>query len=554
MAGVDSPLQANGPQGVFRAPRNTSRKANNRRGSNVKWAKVIDERRCIGCHACTVACKSEHDIPIGVTRTYVRQVETGVFPSVRRTFQVTRCNQCENPPCVGACPTGAMYQRPDGIVDFNRSVCIGCKGCIAACPYDAIYIDPETHSAEKCNFCSHRIDSGLQPACVSACPTQAILFGDMNDPESAVSQLIATEKTQVRRPEKGTSPKLFYVEADETNLDPHAAAFRNGYMAAESPSRAETAGPHRPELGAAQDPQGRTSSGYPGRSAAAAIMSYKSEAETPWDWHISVYTWTKSIASGSLLLAAIGAIFGGLNHGASWNASVAALSAVFLALTGLVLVGDISHPERFYLVLLRPRWGSWLARGAYLITSFAVLLGLLLIVALLHLKGATTVFFWIGLFLAPAVGVYTAFILSQSKGRDMWQNPLVPVHFLTHSAVAGASALAILSLAFHASTSSADVVWLRWALGATLAVHIALVLSELVMPHATRHGVRAAWNMTRGRWSRWFWGGLGLSIVAIVVVAIPGLAAAAAVGFLALAGLLMFQHAYIQAGQSVPQS
>ncbi len=107
------------------------------------WAKVIDQTRCIGCHACTTACKSENEVPLSVTRTYVKYVDLGVFPNARRAFQVTRCNQCDDPPCVAACPTAAMHQRRDGIVDFDKSICIGCKACIAACPYDAIFTNPE---------------------------------------------------------------------------------------------------------------------------------------------------------------------------------------------------------------------------------------------------------------------------------------------------------------------------------------------------------------------------------------------------------------------------
>ncbi|MGH9062815.1 MAG: 4Fe-4S dicluster domain-containing protein, partial [Acidimicrobiales bacterium] len=123
-----------------------------------RWVKVVDQTRCIGCHACTTACKSENQVPVGVTRTYVKSVDVGIFPNARRAFQVTRCNQCEDAPCVAACPTAAMFRRPDGIVDFDKSVCIGCKACMAACPYDAIFINPEDHSAEKCNFCAHRLE------------------------------------------------------------------------------------------------------------------------------------------------------------------------------------------------------------------------------------------------------------------------------------------------------------------------------------------------------------------------------------------------------------
>ena len=126
----------------------------------MKWAKVIDHTRCIGCHACTTACKSENLVPLSVTRTYVKHVDVGVFPQARRAHQVTRCNQCAHAPCVTACPTTAMFKRADGIVDFDKSICIGCKACMAACPYDAIFINPEDHSAEKCNFCAHRIDVG----------------------------------------------------------------------------------------------------------------------------------------------------------------------------------------------------------------------------------------------------------------------------------------------------------------------------------------------------------------------------------------------------------
>src|ERR1044072_621765 len=187
------------------------------------WAKVIDHTRCIGCHACSPAGKSENEVPLGVHRSYGKYGEVGTFPQVKRHYQVTRCNQCDDAPCVEICPTGAMYRRRDGIVDFDKSICIGCKACMAACPYDAIFINPEDHSAEKCNFCAHRIDVGLEPACVTVCPTQAILVGDLEDPTSRVAQSAHREAVAVRRPEKGTQPKLFYVGAHQATLDPLAA-------------------------------------------------------------------------------------------------------------------------------------------------------------------------------------------------------------------------------------------------------------------------------------------------------------------------------------------
>ena len=189
----------------------------------VQWGKVIDQTVCIGCHACTTACKSENAVPLGVNRTYVKYVDIGQFPAARRAFQVTRCNQCDHPPCVTACPTSAMYRRPDGIVDFDKDICIGCKACIAACPYDAIFINPEDHSAEKCNFCAHRLEVGLEPACVVVCPTEAILIGNLRDPESRVAKFVNRDVVAVRRPEKETLPKLFYKGAHQATLDPLAA-------------------------------------------------------------------------------------------------------------------------------------------------------------------------------------------------------------------------------------------------------------------------------------------------------------------------------------------
>jgi ferredoxin len=143
---------------------------------------------------------SENEVPLGVTRTYVKSVEVGIFPQVRRAFQVTRCNQCADAPCTTACPTRAMYRRPDGIVDFDKSVCIGCKACIAACPYDAIFINPEDNSAEKCNLCAHRVEGradrqprpGHGPAAGEGHPAGPVLQGsppsDAGPPGSAAAR------------------------------------------------------------------------------------------------------------------------------------------------------------------------------------------------------------------------------------------------------------------------------------------------------------------------------------------------------------------------------
>src|SRR3954453_21396207 len=341
----------------------------------VQWAKVIDHTRCIGCHACTTACKSENVVPIGVTRTYVKHVDVGVFPQTRRAHQVTRCNQCAHARCVAACPTAAMFKRADGIVDFDKSICIGCKACMAACPYDAIFINPEDHSAEKCNFCAHRIDVGLEPACVVVCPTQAILIGDMNDQSSYVAQIVNREPVNVRRPEKETLPKLFYKGAHQTTLDPLAA--------------------RRPEAGLfmwseQQQSSQQVVSGNPtfSNTSAAALLSYDVPHSIPWDWRVSLYTWTKGIAAGAYMVALLMVLSGLLPANSFiWVWAAPVISGIALAATGGLLLWDLEHPERFYLIFARPQWKSWLVKGAFIIAAYSLVLLLHLVASAIGNSG-----------------------------------------------------------------------------------------------------------------------------------------------------------------------
>ena len=217
----------------------------------MRYGFVIDQTRCIGCHACTVACKEENRVPLGAFRTWVKYVEKGEFPNTRRHFAVLRCNHCDNAPCVTICPTVALYRRADGIVDFDRDRCIGCKSCMQACPYDALYIDPDTNTAAKCHFCAHRVERGLEPACVIVCPERAILTGDLDDPDSEVSRVIAREQVVVRKPEQGTRPKLFYVGADHATLAPTLQRRAGGDPVGAARARAAVAGRARRRLGAA---------------------------------------------------------------------------------------------------------------------------------------------------------------------------------------------------------------------------------------------------------------------------------------------------------------
>jgi Fe-S-cluster-containing dehydrogenase component/formate-dependent nitrite reductase membrane component NrfD len=534
----------------------------------VKWAKVIDQQRCIGCHACTTACKSENEVPLSVTRTYVKYVDVGVFPQARRAFQVTRCNQCDDAPCTAACPTSAMFRRPDGIVDFDKSICIGCKACIAACPYDAIFINPEDHSAEKCNFCAHRLDVGLEPACVVVCPTEAILVGDLADPESQVARIVHREPVAVRRPEKDTRPKLFYRGAHQATLDPLAARRPPGGLFSWSQQRqgGELVVSGYPDQ--AGDGDGAAAAGrpsypglpYAGNSAAAAVLAYDVSHSMPWDWRVSLYTLTKGIAAGVYLVALLLLALGRLSAASPvWLFAVPVLGGLFLAVTGGLLIWDLEHPGRFYLIFTRPQWRSWLVRGAFLIGGYALVLALHLLAAVAGRPELTRQLIWLGLPFSLLTAVYTAYLFAQAKARDLWQNPLLPPHLTVQAVLAGGAALTLATMGTTGRLAAEPrlLAPLFAILAAAGLLHLALVAGECTLTHGTAHARLATREMLRGRFRAWFWAGIAL-VAAGAAMAFAGAtdAGAAALGVpaavLALLGLAAFEHAYVQSGQSVP--
>jgi Fe-S-cluster-containing dehydrogenase component/formate-dependent nitrite reductase membrane component NrfD len=503
-------------------------------GTLARWAKVIDQTLCIGCHACTTACKSENQVPLSVTRTYVKYVDVGEFPAARRAFQVTRCNQCADAPCVTACPTGAMFKRADGIVDFDKSICIGCKACIAACPYDAIFINPEDHSAEKCNFCTHRLDMGLEPACVVVCPVEAILVGDLNDPRSKVAQIVAQDAVAVRKPEKQTQPNLFYKGAGHSTLDPLAARRPDGNLFMWS----QQTGKH--------DSQQVTSGAPAGwNNSAAALLSYDVPQHfAPWDWRVSLYTWTKAIASGAYLVAALLAYAGLLSFSSTlWLYATPAVAGAFLAFTGAILIFDLEHPERFYMIFTHGQQKSWLVRGAYIITAYALLLSTHFVAALLHRPAVTHWLAPLGIILATLCSIYTAYLFAQARARDLWQSPWLAPHLFVQTVAAGAAAL-VPAASFLDARVVPVLLWLTSL--ATLA-HLLMILAEMTLTHGTEHARLALHEMVRGRHSRSFRVGIVLSLIALAAPLLGPLAIVAA-----LAGLFFYEHAFVQAGQAVP--
>jgi Fe-S-cluster-containing dehydrogenase component len=227
-----------------------------------RWGMVIDTRKCIGCSACTVGCVMENKLSPGVVYRPVIDSEIGTYPNVARRFLPRPCMQCDNPPCVPVCPVGATWTRDDGVVEIDYDVCIGCRYCLTACPYEARTFDygldwtdpaargrvgalvlngarryeklssfeygerwPRTRSgflpglfetspkgnARKCHFCVHRVENGMLPMCVTTCIGRATFFGDLNDADSVVTAMAARPNSTRLKEELGTAPKVYYL-------------------------------------------------------------------------------------------------------------------------------------------------------------------------------------------------------------------------------------------------------------------------------------------------------------------------------------------------------
>lgn len=539
----------------------------------MNYGFIIDNRKCIGCHACTVACKAEHHVPLGVNRTWVKYLEKGLYPHTRRTFTVHRCNHCADAPCVEICPVTALYTRPDGIVDFNNDRCIGCKACTQACPYDALCIDPDSHTAAKCNYCTHRVEVGLEPACVVVCPVHAIISGDLDDPNTEITQLLARESVQVRKPEKNARPKLFYLEGDEAALTPTLAPQGSDYVWS---SQSGAVGHGRKRFnGQAEQHTGdggllhtlleKPEALFPSRQPAQSrhrpllLESAKRVYDVPsegvmWGWEVPTYIWTKAIAAGTILVLFLASGLG-LNHptpATHWTGVLVGL--LFLGLTGALLVLDLDRPDRFLSVLLRPQWRSWLVRGAYILTGYGGLLGLWLLGGLLGLSSLQSFLHWPLVGLALFTAIYTAFLFAQAKGRDFWQSPAPVLHMLVHAFIAGSAVLLLLS--FFLPFLGPERLLLARVLFGSLILSAGVLAFELTTPHATADAHQAKHLITRGMFAPLFWGGVvGMGLILPLALILSGsLFLIALATLLSLAGLFLSEHLWVRAPQLIPLS
>ncbi|ABB22918.1 4Fe-4S dicluster domain-containing protein [Pelodictyon luteolum] len=523
----------------------------------MNYGFVIDARKCIGCHACSVACKSENQVPLGVNRTWVKYVEKGTFPDTRRYFTVLRCNHCEEPPCVDICPVEALHKRPDGIVDFDSRRCIGCKACAQACPYNSVYIDPETQTTAKCSYCSHRVEIGLKPACTVICPQQAIISGDLDDPQSEISKLVANERTVVRKPEKGTGPNVFYINGDGASLDPFQAPEEDAYMwSAQSRGVGHFAkhavhgeGHGVPDRSAVGSHGAKPKAGAPRR-----VYDAPSKGSV-WGWEVPAYVWSKAVSAGAFLLLFAFALMpdAALSPAMQWG--LWAISLVFLALTGAFLVKDLDRPDRFTSVMLRPQFGSWLVRGGLTITGYGAFLALWGAGTWLALPMLASAGLWGGAAMALLTAVYTAFLFGSAKGRDFWQSPMLSLHMLLNSVIAGGAAMALLSLFTGIDEGAAGQ--LRMVLTGAFVLHLLVMATELYGRHPSVGAERAAEAIRSGSLKNDFWFGSVLlgNLLPLLAVLVPtGSLTLAVASIFALAGVFYTEKVWVKAPQTISLS
>jgi formate-dependent nitrite reductase membrane component NrfD/ferredoxin len=437
----------------------------------------------------------------------------------------------------------ALEKRPDGIVDIDPAQCIGCKACMHGCPYDALYINEETGTAEKCHFCAHRTELGLAPACAVVCPTEAIIPGDFDDPESRVSQMREAHSLLGRKIEAGTGPNVLYKEVGEAGIDPALTNLSEGFIWSDNPT------------GDRMDAQMFEAM----EERADARTVYDVPRKQIWGGKITGYLFAKSIAAGAFLAGWVSQAIAGESESV---AIFAGIGLIFLLITGALLVADLKRPSRFWKILIQPNWSSWLARGTYIIVVYSALLAVWILLPFVSAE-IPTLFYqslgWGTCVMAALTACYTGWLFAQAKGRVLWMKRGYWAHLIIQAFVAGAALLTVL-LGFGGA-EGAQLKALTDVLMFALAAHYIFLLVEHRMspPGREKEFRRVVRLITHGPFrSRHLTSVIGGIVVPIVLIgfseafSLPYSHAIA--GVLALGGLWIEKDTFVRAGQALPIS
>jgi formate-dependent nitrite reductase membrane component NrfD len=374
----------------------------------------------------------------------------------------------------------------------------------------------------------------------------------VDDPTSEIARLIGREQVQVRKPEQGTGPNVYYLGADSASLTPTAITKGQSYLWAQPKT---DGGPREPA--ALSD---RTPSGGVDVPAAMGQVTYDVDHPAPWGWMVALYLWTKGIAAGALLVPCL--LVGlGLTEDLPLLGIWATLVALaFNAVTAGLLVADLKRPERFYYILTRGNWDSWLVRGAYILMAHAAASALWLILAWLGQGALLRLVAWPGALVALAAAGYTAFLFGQAEGRDLWQSPLFLWHLLAQAALTGGGVLLLSAVAVGAGPRLTGL--LSGLLTGALILNTLLLVGELLSSPTNREVAAAEALISRGRFAPAFWGGVvGAGTVVPVFLLLATRArtggaplAAAGAAVLTLGALVIHEGVFVKAGQAVPLS
>jgi formate-dependent nitrite reductase membrane component NrfD len=382
----------------------------------------------------------------------------------------------------------------------------------------------------------------LEPACVIVCPTQAILAGDLDNPGSKVSRTIANKKVSVRKPQKGTQPKLFYVGIEGDLLEPSRISRKDTYFAADRRDEA---------LDSGKD-DGINLAGSLAREV------YDVAHRERWGWKIAAYLWTKAISAGALLVAAMLLSFTAQTVPVLFNIVCPAVALAALAVTSALLILDLKRPDRFFYLITKPNFRSWLVIGSYFLMGYGALAAAWLLYGIFF--GSVPIALqWLAAAFAIASACYSAFLFAQAKGRDLWQSPLFLWHLLVQALTAGSATILIAGYFIETPSETRNTTLLILLI--SLIISLAMIMGEIALPHISEDVRIATHALIKGKLSGRFWGlvvCVGM-IVPIICAAIAYWSTASfvfsiAAAILALAGLWWFEDLWIKAGQSAPLS